>query len=711
SGFRDKAELLPYVFLRMGVLAALRSLATGRTVGLIATASHNLPEDNGIKLVDPDGGMLAQAWEVHAQTLADAATPTEFSAALATVMIAAGLRLEDLRRGGGGDSGKWAGGGGDVCGCCGGGRKPTVFVARDTRETGPALLKLAVKGATAVCDVEILNCGVLSTPVLHYWVRMANLAAEGASCGGGLPGTGRWLWRWRNPGTAADHDAHPDLALGCYRGRMSYEADRADSRRRFGDGGSGAGNGCGDDFGDTLGNGGDGGDGGKPSRESGGSGGRNDRSRSGCEEGAGLSGILSLREMPGVLNSDPAGYFRMLGTAYHRLLRIPVGGDVAEPGPPPGPPLLRRGDDDDGQPLVVDAACGVGGYMVALLARSMRETCGDGLRVELRNMPGEGRLNVGCGAEHVQKKREPPRRFEGPAAGTSASATAVAAAAAAGQNSNVGRRACSLDGDGDRIVFHYYDQGGGWHLLDGDKIAALVSSFLLEELQAAHLLELPSAAVGNSGSGNSLNCGAGRGTATAAAAATAGVDGPAGIPAAEPSAGKRAAAAATRLKTALLAGEVAPAHLSFAVVQTAYANGGATEYMRRRGIKIAVAKTGVKFLHHEAVKLDIGVYFEANGHGTVLFGDLCTAVLRRRLRELHVLRERRKRTAVLSERRPLTGSDSNGGTGSDPGGWTADPEAVARATLAVERLLLTRDLVNQAVGDAISDLLLVEVWF
>ena len=29
--------------------------------------------------------------------------------------------------------------------------------------------------------------------------------------------------------------------------------------------------------------------------------------------------------------------------------------------------------------------------------------------------------------------------------------------------------------------------------------------------------------------------------------------------------------------------------------------------------------TGVKHLHHRAAMFDIGVYFEANGHGTVLF--------------------------------------------------------------------------------------------
>lgn len=29
--------------------------------------------------------------------------------------------------------------------------------------------------------------------------------------------------------------------------------------------------------------------------------------------------------------------------------------------------------------------------------------------------------------------------------------------------------------------------------------------------------------------------------------------------------------------------------------------------------------SGVKYLHHEAKAFDIGIYFEANGHGTVLF--------------------------------------------------------------------------------------------
>ena len=32
-------------------------------------------------------------------------------------------------------------------------------------------------------------------------------------------------------------------------------------------------------------------------------------------------------------------------------------------------------------------------------------------------------------------------------------------------------------------------------------------------------------------------------------------------------------------------------------------------------------KTGVKHLHHAAQEFDIGVYFEANGHGTVSISD------------------------------------------------------------------------------------------
>ena len=62
--------------------------------------------------------------------------------------------------------------------------------------------------------------------------------------------------------------------------------------------------------------------------------------------------------------------------------------------------------------------------------------------------------------------------------------------------------------------------------------------------------------------------------------------------------------------------------LKLGLIQTAYANGASTEYIGSQlGVPVACAKTGVKFLHHAALDFDIGVYFEANGHGTVLFSE------------------------------------------------------------------------------------------
>jgi phosphoacetylglucosamine mutase len=60
--------------------------------------------------------------------------------------------------------------------------------------------------------------------------------------------------------------------------------------------------------------------------------------------------------------------------------------------------------------------------------------------------------------------------------------------------------------------------------------------------------------------------------------------------------------------------------IKIGVVQTAYANGAATDYVEKNlRLPVTCTPTGVKYLHHAAQKLDIGVYFEANGHGTAIF--------------------------------------------------------------------------------------------
>lgn len=105
------------------------------------------------------------------------------------------------------------------------------------------------------------------------------------------------------------------------------------------------------------------------------------------------------------------------------------------------------------------------------------------------------------------------------------------------------------------------------------------------------------------------------------------------------------------------------------VVQTAYANGASTDYLKGLGLEVVLTPTGVKFLHEKAAEYDIGIYFEANGHGTILFSDSFLCWLEKRHNEL--------------------------------------PEGSEQQKAAV-RLLAVSKLVNQAVGDAFSGLLLVE---
>lgn len=73
--------------------------------------------------------------------------------------------------------------------------------------------------------------------------------------------------------------------------------------------------------------------------------------------------------------------------------------------------------------------------------------------------------------------------------------------------------------------------------------------------------------------------------------------------------------------------------LKLGIVQTAYANGASTDFIKNQlNVDVACTPTGVKHLHHKALEYDIGVYFEANGHGTVIFSqkakDLIAAALR-----------------------------------------------------------------------------------
>ncbi|KAB0795604.1 hypothetical protein PPYR_12443 [Photinus pyralis] len=110
--------------------------------------------------------------------------------------------------------------------------------------------------------------------------------------------------------------------------------------------------------------------------------------------------------------------------------------------------------------------------------------------------------------------------------------------------------------------------------------------------------------------------------------------------------------------------------LNLGLIQTAYANGASTDYITKTlKVPVACVSTGVKHLHHKALEYDIGVYFEANGHGTVIFSKNAK----------DKLNEAAKNNKLSEEQQ----------------------EAAAK-------LLALIDVINETVGDAISDMLLVE---
>lgn len=65
-----------------------------------------------------------------------------------------------------------------------------------------------------------------------------------------------------------------------------------------------------------------------------------------------------------------------------------------------------------------------------------------------------------------------------------------------------------------------------------------------------------------------------------------------------------------------------PVEPKIGFVQTYYANYSSSYYLKEAfGMDPVFAATGVKNLHEKAEHYDIGIYFEANGHGTVIFND------------------------------------------------------------------------------------------
>ena len=152
AGFRmpNDSGQLRCALLRAAMLACVRSqVLGGQAVGIMITASHNREPDNGAKLCDGDGGMLAADWEPLAVKLANAVDSASALAILAAIEVPAEHRNV----------------------------QPHVLVARDTRATSGELRDVVLVALLA-CGAVADDRGILTTPQLHHMVRALNSGAD-----------------------------------------------------------------------------------------------------------------------------------------------------------------------------------------------------------------------------------------------------------------------------------------------------------------------------------------------------------------------------------------------------------------------------------------------------------------------------------------------------------------------------------------------------
>lgn len=294
--------------------------------------------------------------------------------------------------------------------------------------------------------------------------------------------------------------------------------------------------------------------------------------------------------------ADENGYYNKLAKAFNNIWSL----------------IKFKSDSKYEKNLYVDAANGVGADKIRQMSEYIKS---DFVKRTNNNANKNGEfllnittfndgtasddvLNYLCGADHVKVQQKTPIKLP-----TSSDLASV-------------QKYCSFDGDADRIVYYYLsDNQKVFHLLDGDKIATLMT---------IHFTEL--------------------------------------------------------LKNSSLADKI-----NLCIVQTAYANGSSTYFIKNvMNINASCTPTGVKHLHHEAQKSDIGVYFEANGHGTVIFSEKAESLIdsdyKTSIESLNLSVE------ALTE---LLNND--------------------KRLYSLYILKNLKDCINQTVGDAITDLLAVEL--
>lgn len=136
----------------------------------MVTASHNGAEDNGVKIVERDGGMLSRDWEHLAEMIMNAPELSETIANLNTTWLkgylfdvnvlatekspdpwAKAQTIEEMEKEAKDNT------------LVGKGRLPIVFIGRDTRDSSPAISEQIIRGLK-VMNVEYVDYNLLTTP-------------------------------------------------------------------------------------------------------------------------------------------------------------------------------------------------------------------------------------------------------------------------------------------------------------------------------------------------------------------------------------------------------------------------------------------------------------------------------------------------------------------------------------------------------------------
>ena len=138
------------------------SNATFNAAGICVTASHNEASDNGLKIVDGNGNVLGEEYEHACEMICNAKTEEQLENALDCFeeKLYERRNFEDAKK------------------------TSVVYFGRDTRESGERLVEKAKEGARALgarssgVAVKICDRGVVTTPMLHYFVYAHGKAVE-----------------------------------------------------------------------------------------------------------------------------------------------------------------------------------------------------------------------------------------------------------------------------------------------------------------------------------------------------------------------------------------------------------------------------------------------------------------------------------------------------------------------------------------------------